>query len=112
MRLLVDSSVWIDFLNDYPSPEANELDRLLGEDVALCTTGLVVTEVLQGLRRDGSFARATKLFESLVLVEPAGLEVYLRAARLYAEAAGIMARMSTADECADFLTLPSYHYLD
>jgi malate synthase len=30
----------------------------------------------------------------------------------YAEAAGITARMSTAVECADFLTLPSYEYLD
>ena len=30
----------------------------------------------------------------------------------YAEAAGITARMSTASACADFLTLPSYEYLD
>jgi malate synthase len=30
----------------------------------------------------------------------------------YAEAAGIFARMSTAPQCADFLTLPAYEYLD
>ena len=30
----------------------------------------------------------------------------------FAEAAGIMARMSTAEKCADFLTLASYDYLD
>lgn len=30
----------------------------------------------------------------------------------YVEAAGIMARMSTAPDCADFLTLPAYAYLD
>jgi malate synthase len=28
------------------------------------------------------------------------------------EAAGLVARMSTARDCADFLTLPSYNYLD
>ena len=32
--------------------------------------------------------------------------------RRFAEAAGIVARMSTADRCADFLTLPAYEYLD
>ena len=30
----------------------------------------------------------------------------------FAEAAGIFARMSTAAQCADFLTLPAYEYLD
>ena len=30
----------------------------------------------------------------------------------FAEAAGIVARMSTAEKCADFLTLPAYEYLD
>ena len=99
MRLLVDSSVWIDFLNDHPSPEANEIDRLLGEDVALCTTGLVVTEVLQGLRRSGSFAEATKLFENLVLVEPTGVDVYLRAANLYANLRQLGKAVRSAIDC-------------
>jgi predicted nucleic acid-binding protein len=49
--VIVDSSVWIDFLNGVTNPETQWLDlRLDAERVGVTT--LIVTEVLQGLRDD------------------------------------------------------------
>jgi predicted nucleic acid-binding protein len=84
VRVLIDSSAWIDFLNDFPSPHAAEVERLVKSDDEVCTCGLVALEVLQGLRRSSSFPEAQAMFEELTLLEPAGLETYLVAARLYA----------------------------
>lgn len=82
MNVLVDTSVWIDFLNGHPSPEAAVLDRLLvDENVVTC--GLVVAEIFQGLRRDGSLAPLEEKLRLLNLLEPIGLDTYLLAAALY-----------------------------
>ena len=85
MRVLIDSSAWIDFLNNHPSPHADEVERLLGSDIDVCTCGLIALEVLQGLRRNASFPEAQALFERLSLLEPAGLETYIQAAQLFAD---------------------------
>lgn len=83
MRVLVDSSAWIDFLNGYPSPERSALHDLIESEDDLCTCGLVVAEVFQGLRRESGRAEFEKLFRELTLLEPRGLDLYLRAADLY-----------------------------
>jgi len=90
----------------------------LMEDAA--TAEISRTQVWQWLRHGASLADGRKVSRELVLQtideELAGIRKALGDERYYkarfAEAAGIMARMSTAGECADFLTLPSYHYLD
>jgi predicted nucleic acid-binding protein len=83
VRVLVDSSAWIEFLNGSASPVAEEVDRLLGSDEEICTCGLVVTEVTQGLRRQRSFPRVVELFRSLTLLELQGIEPYLWAGEIY-----------------------------
>jgi len=85
VRVLIDSSAWIEFLNGNPSRTAEEVSTLLGSDHVLSTCGLIVTEVLQGLRRDSGFARVVSLFEDLDFLEPAGIGTYLRAAEVYRE---------------------------
>ncbi len=55
--ILVDSSVWIDYFNGAPSPEANLLDEWIGQR-PLLTGDLVYAEVLQGFRTEREFARA------------------------------------------------------
>ena len=52
--ILVDSSVWIDFLGSAPSAAGTELRRMIADAEPFALTGIVVTEVLQGLRRDVS----------------------------------------------------------
>jgi len=47
LRVLVDTSVWVDFLNGYPSPQRAALADLLASDHDLGTCGVVVAGVFQ-----------------------------------------------------------------
>jgi predicted nucleic acid-binding protein len=83
LRVLVDTSIWVDFLNGYPSPERQILADLFVSGHEVCTCGVVVAEVFQGLRKDEGRARLTALFRDLSYLEPMGIDLYLRAADLY-----------------------------
>ena len=85
MRILVDSSAWIDFLNGVETVAGAAVESLLrGEtEDQIATCGLVAAEVLQGLRRPGEFPRVQALFEDVDLREPKGLASYVRAADLF-----------------------------
>jgi hypothetical protein len=82
---LIDSSAWIEFLNGSPSATAEQVSRNLGGEADLCTCGLIVTEVLQGLRRDAGLQKVVSLFQELTFLEPSGIATYLRAAEVYRE---------------------------
>jgi predicted nucleic acid-binding protein len=83
MKVLVDTSAWVDFLNGYASRECSALRFLLQEEHDLCTCGIIVSEVFQGLRRDKSRPKVEKLFKELTFLEPSGLPLYLRAAEIF-----------------------------
>ncbi len=81
MRVLVDTSAWAEFLNGTASPEARAVDRLLAGEDDVCTCGLVVAEVFQGIRRDREKVEA--FFRKMTFLEPPGIETYLKAADLH-----------------------------
>lgn len=81
MRVLVDTSVWADFFNGHDTAEKAALARLIADDADLCTCGVVVAEVFQGLRRNRD--EIEELFRNLLLLHPDGLDPYLRAAEVY-----------------------------
>ncbi|MCK7580677.1 MAG: PIN domain-containing protein [Chromatiales bacterium] len=47
--MLVDTSVWIDYFNGYPSPEADRLARAINDNEPIILCGIVMTEILLGL---------------------------------------------------------------
>ncbi len=83
MRVLVDTSVWVDFLNGHASPERSALVRLIQGEDDLCTCGIVVAEVFQGLRREKGRNEISALFAQLTFLEPSGIDLYFRAAQVY-----------------------------
>ena len=83
MRVLVDTSAWVDFLNDFKSPAADALADLLRGDDDVCTCGIVAAEVFQGLRRDRGRDAIRRSFEDMIFLEPSGIRLYFRAAELY-----------------------------
>jgi predicted nucleic acid-binding protein len=83
VRVLVDTSAWVDFLNGFPSPAADALAGVLGGDDDVCTCGLVVAEVFQGLHRDPGRESIRRSFEDMTFLEPPGIHLYLRAAAVY-----------------------------
>lgn len=80
--ILVDSSVWIDYFRGAETPQAERLDRLLGEE-PIATGDLILTEVLQGFDKERDFMQAQKLLTSLTIIELGGREIAVRAAQNY-----------------------------
>ncbi len=79
--ILVDSSVWVDFLSSSPGPAGAELRRMIEESEPFALTSIVVAVVLQGLIRDsGAIERFLMQWERL---EPQGFETFRRAATIY-----------------------------
>jgi predicted nucleic acid-binding protein len=78
--ILVDTSVWIDFFSSSPGRAGGELRRLIDEVEPFALTGVVVTEVLQGLTRD---VNRIELFLSMWdLLEPRGFSTYREASAI------------------------------
>jgi len=80
--IVVDASVWIDFFNGQPSPEADALESILGEQQVI-VGDLTVAEVLCGFRLERDFRKARALLESCEYRSMVGRAVALQAATNY-----------------------------
>ena len=80
--ILVDSSVWIDFFRDEPTPQAEWLDSNLGIE-GLVVGDLILAEVLRGFKNDRGFNEARRLLGRLEQVLLCGEELAVEAARNY-----------------------------
>lgn len=91
--ILVDSSVWIDFLRGIPSPQVERLKELL-PTTRIAIGDLILTEVLQGIDRERDFNRTREMFAALAMIELGGGEVAVEAARNFRKlrAAGVTSR--------------------
>ncbi len=92
--IVVDTSVWIDVLNDAPAPQARRCVELIesGEPVAL--TDVILTEVLQGLRSEREARLLERHLRSFPILRLHDLDDYVLAAGLYraARRAGVTIR--------------------
>jgi predicted nucleic acid-binding protein len=80
--ILVDSSVWIDFFNGKDNRPTRFLRELLDREF-LAVGDLIVTEVLQGFRRDAAVQEAANLFSQLPCYELSDCELAHRSAQNY-----------------------------
>ena len=78
--ILVDSSVWIDYFRGEATPQAEMLDALLGNE-PLVVGDLILAEVLQGFQGERDFNQAKQLLMSFEIIEIAGRDVAIQAAR-------------------------------
>ena len=82
LMVLVDTTAWIDFFAGHEGGHVHVLRSYLeiGED--LCTCGVILTEVLQGIRHDRDHKRTKRLFGSLLFL-PMEYATFVRAADIY-----------------------------
>ncbi|MBI2437292.1 MAG: PIN domain nuclease [Lentisphaerae bacterium] len=80
--IIVDTSVWVDFFHGKDSADVQALERILarGEDICIC--GIILTEVLQGIREDRDYRATLSRFESFLFL-PMNQRTFLKAAELY-----------------------------
>lgn len=84
MKIVVDTSVWSLALRRksyHPSVAVENLTRCLEEGESLFLLGVILQELLQGLRRRDDFDRLQKRLEPFPLIDPRR-EDYVEAARL------------------------------
>lgn len=92
--IVVDTSVWIDVLNERSSPQARRCVELIeaGEPIAL--TDIVFTEILQGFRSDREARLVERHLKAFPMLRLDRLDDFALAAELYRRArrAGVKIR--------------------
>lgn len=78
-----------------PGPAGNELRRLIEDSEPFALTGVVVTEVLQGLIRDVD--PIEDLLRQCDMLEPMGFKTYTKAAAIYRTARARGISLTTID---------------
>ena len=79
--ILVDSSVWVDFFSSAPGQGGDELRGMIKDAEPFALTGVVVTEILQGLTRDAG--RIEQYLSQWEMLEPRGFRTYREAAAIF-----------------------------
>ena len=81
--ILVDTSVWIDFLSGTNSRHRRLLHKLIEDDSDLALSGIIVTEILQGIKEEKDFKAVQATLLEFPLYQPEGTGTYLKAADIY-----------------------------
>ena len=80
--VIVDTTVWIDYLGDISNSQTNWLVRELGQQ-PLGLTDIILCEVLQGIRSDAAFAGVRHDLERFHIYSTGGSELAVAAAQNY-----------------------------
>lgn len=80
--ILVDSSVWIDFFSAKKSDQTNILLKSIEQSDDICICGLILTEVLQGIKFDKEFERAKSILLPLIYL-PITKAMFINSASIY-----------------------------
>lgn len=80
--VIVDATVWIDYLGNVTNRQTNWLIRELGRQ-PLGLTDIVLCEVLQGIRSDAAFAGVRHDLEKFHIFNTGGSELAVAAAQNY-----------------------------
>jgi predicted nucleic acid-binding protein len=78
--IVVDTSVWIDYVRGIDARHTDLLDRALIQNRVI-TGDLIITEFLQGFREDKDFRQARAIMESLEYYDFLGKDMALKAAQ-------------------------------
>ncbi|OGT37709.1 MAG: twitching motility protein PilT [Gammaproteobacteria bacterium RIFCSPHIGHO2_12_FULL_37_14] len=80
--ILVDTTVWIDFFSERDSSQAKHLASLIEQQDELCVCGIVLTEILQGIKNPAEYQKVKNLMESLLFLDMTK-HTYILAADIY-----------------------------
>jgi predicted nucleic acid-binding protein len=80
--VIVDTTVWIDYLGGTANAETEWLERQL-EQQRIGLTGLILCEILQGIRHDKAFAETRNQLSAFLVLDGAGEDLAVAAAQNY-----------------------------
>ena len=83
--MIVDSSVWVDFLSRKPSAAARSVRSFLESGGKVYLTAIILQEVLQGARDEAQLTSLDRMLGAFPLCEPSdSREVVRKAGEMYA----------------------------
>ena len=82
MRILIESSVWIDFFRGRPTPEVAQLKAIVGRQEVVIGD-LILAELLQGIRHDSDLARVEARLATFEVVPLVGESIARQSATNY-----------------------------
>ena len=80
--ILVDTSVWIDFFAGRDLPNVAKLEQSILDNEDLALSGIILTEILQGIPDDTTYRRVRRYLSALIML-PMPESVFVRAADIY-----------------------------
>ena len=80
--ILIDTSVWIDLFIDNETPQVKKLENLIINQEDLCTCGVIMTEVLQGIRSDQEYQKTISVLKDLLYL-PMDQTVFIQASNIF-----------------------------
>ena len=83
--ILADTSVWVDFFRGVNSPQRRILHKLIEEEEDISITGIILTEILQGIKLDKNFETIKDYLLEFHIHRARSIDTYLEAARIYRE---------------------------
>ena len=83
--VLVDTSIWVDYLRGKETIETLYLSDLITESADICISGIILTEILQGIPDEKEFKRVNASLESLIFL-PVLKSDHVTAAEIYRHA--------------------------
>ena len=81
--ILVDTSVWIDFLEGKDTSHRHTLHQLIEKEEDICITEIVLTEILQGIKNDKVYETTKSYLLEFPIIKPKGIETYIAAAEIF-----------------------------
>jgi len=80
--ILVDSSVWINYFNGKTTWQTEMLDQML-QQIPVYTGDLILTEILQGFRKDHEYKKAKEVLSILPCKNLGGYDIAIQSAENY-----------------------------
>jgi predicted nucleic acid-binding protein len=110
--VIVDTTVWVDYLRGTSTPQADWLDRELTHQ-RLGLTDLILCEVLEGIRSDQEAARVLRDLRQFEIFDTRGVELAIASARNYRQlrARGLTVRKTIDCLIATFCIIDSHSLL-
>ena len=82
MTVMVDTTVWIDFFSGKSQKHVKILENLITERNDVCICGIILTEILQGIREDSAYKQTKQLLGNLIFL-PMQYSSFVLAAEIY-----------------------------
>ncbi len=81
--VLIDSSVWIDYMQGNDTKEVSALWDLISDNADLCTTGIVIGEILIGMKSPAKRKRLQHDMSKLINLPANDPEDFIAASDIY-----------------------------